>query len=215
MNFNLVKQLLSPDQIALLRARLEHGPWVDGRATAGVEAARVKNNLQLDVASPAHKELSEVVKGALHASEAFKSLALPRRMSTVLFSRYEVGMEYGPHTDDAYRPLELVRSDIAVTVFLSEPDSYEGGALVVGDSAIRLPAGDAVIYPASSIHRVSPVTRGSRLAAVFWVQSLVREESQREILVTLQSVLARVGNPALSLALARVQQNLFRMWAEP
>jgi len=215
MSFNVMRALLSPEQVALLRARLADGSWIDGRATAGAEAARVKNNLQLDLASPAHEELSEIVKGALHASDAFKALALPRRTSTLLFSRYDAGMEYGPHTDDAYRARELLRSDLAVTVFLSEPDRYEGGALVVGDSAIRLAAGDAVIYPASSIHRVAAVTHGTRLAVVFWVQSLVRDESRREILITLQSVIGRVGSPTLSLALARVQQNLLRMWAEP
>ncbi|RYZ08568.1 MAG: Fe2+-dependent dioxygenase [Myxococcales bacterium] len=214
MSFNVVKQLLSPEQLGVLRARLAAGPWVDGRVTAGAEATRVKNNLQLQIGSPSHKELSDVVKGALHASEAFKAIALPRRMSDIVFSRYEVGMEYGLHTDDAYRALDSLRCDVAVTVFLSDLESYEGGALVVGDSAVRLAAGDAIVYPATSIHRVSTVTRGTRQAAVFWVQSLVRDDGKREILYTLQSVIARVGNPALSLALARVQQNLLRMWVE-
>lgn len=215
MNFNVIKQLLSPEHVAKLRAQLESAPWVDGRATSGAEASRVKNNLQLELGSTLHKELADGVKAALHASDAFKSLTLPRRISSILFSRYELGMEYGPHTDDAYRALEAVRSDIAVTIFLSEPESYEGGALVVDDAAIRLAAGDAVIYPASSIHRVSSVTRGARLAAVFWVQSLVREENKRELLLTLQGVIARVGNTALSLPLSRVLQNLQRMWFEP
>jgi PKHD-type hydroxylase len=215
MNFNLIKQLLSADQLALVRAGLDGGPWVDGRATAGAEAARVKNNLQLELGSVVQQRLAEVVKGALHASEAFKSLTLPRRISPILFSRYEVGMEYGPHTDDAYRALDLVRSDVAVTIFLSDPDSYEGGALVVGDSAIRLAPGDAVVYPATSIHRVSTVTRGAREAAVFWVQSLVRDEGKREILFTLQSVIARLAGNGFSLPLSRVQQNLLRMWVEP
>lgn len=215
MNFHVIKQLLSAEQTALLRARLAQGPWVDGRATAGAQAARAKNNQQLELGSSTHQEVSEVVKGALHASEAFKSLALPRRMSTILFSRYEVGMAYGSHTDDAYRSLEALRSDIAVTIFLSDPESYDGGALVVGESAIRQAAGDAVIYPASSIHGVSRVTRGSRLAAVLWIQSLVRDESQREILFTVRNVLARIDDPALSLPLAHVQQNLLRMWLEP
>jgi len=215
MTFNVIKQLVPPAQLSLVRQRLADGPWVDGRVTAGAEAARVKNNLQLQLGSPTHKELSELVKSALHASEPFKSVTLPRRVSGILFSRYEVGMAYGAHTDDAYRSLDLLRSDIAVTVFLSELDSYEGGELVVGDSALRLAAGDAVVYPATSVHCVSTVTRGTRHAAVFWVQSLVRDEGKREILSTLQSVIAHVGSPALSLALARVQQNLLRMWVEP
>jgi PKHD-type hydroxylase len=215
VNLNVVPKLLSAELVARLRAQLEQGPWADGRATAGAEAARSKHNLQLELGSPAHAELSDLVKKAVSASEPFKQLTLPRRMSAVLFSRYDVGMEYGPHTDDAFRALELVRTDIAVTIFLSEPESYEGGALIVGDSAVRPAAGDAVIYPASTIHRVSEVKRGVRLAAVFWVQSLVRDEAQRDVLITLQNVISRVGNPVLSLALSRVQQNLLRMWLEP
>lgn len=215
MNLNVVSKLLSAEQVARVRAGLERGPWADGRATAGAEAARAKRNLQLELGSPVHAELSDLVKKAVSGSEPFKQLTLPRRMSSILFSRYDVGMEYGPHTDDAFRALELVRTDIAVTIFLSDPDSYDGGELVVGDSAVRPGAGDAVIYAASTIHRVSEVKRGARLAAVFWVQSLVRDEAQRDVLVTLQNVIARVGNPVLSLALSRVQQNLLRMWLEP
>lgn len=215
MNLDVVPKLLSAEQVATARLLLQQGSWTDGRVTAGAEAARSKNNRQLEPGTASYRELAELVKQSLHQSEPFKALALPLRMSSVLFSRYDVGMEYGPHTDDAYRPLERLRTDLAVTIFLSDPDSYEGGALVVGDSAVRPAAGDAVVYPATTVHRVSQVTRGTRLAAVFWVQSLVRDDAQRDILVTLQSVIARVGNPVLSLALSRVQQNLLRMWVEP
>ncbi len=215
MNVNLIQGLLSPEQVADVRAKLDHGPWTDGRATAGAEAARSKRNLQLELGSATHSELSELLKKAIGNSEPFKQLTLPRRLSLILFSRYDVGMEYGPHTDDAFRSLELVRTDIAVTVFLSDPETYDGGALVVGDNALRPAAGDAIVYPASTIHRVAEVTRGVRLAAVFWVQSLIRDETQRDVLRSLQHVIARVGNPALSLALSRVQQNLLRMWLEP
>jgi PKHD-type hydroxylase len=188
---------------------------VDGRATAGAEAARAKRNLQLAVGSPAHAQLSEVVQKAISASEPFKQLTLPRRLSVILFSRYDVGMEYGPHTDDAFRPLERVRTDLAVTLFLSEPESYEGGALCVGDRALRAAAGDAVVYPASTIHRVSEVTRGVRLAAVFWVQSLVRDERQRAVLSALQNASGHLADPSAALALSRAQQELLRMWIEP
>jgi len=215
MNLNVIPGLLSPEQITTARALLQQGSWTDGRRTAGAEAARIKNNRQLEPGTASYRDLSELVKQCLHQSEPFKALALPLRMSSVLFSRYDVGMEYGPHTDDAYRAPERLRTDLAVTLFLSDPDSYEGGALVVGDSCLRPAAGDAVVYPATTIHRVSQVTRGTRLAAVFWVQSLVRDEAQRDILFTLQSVIARVGNPVLSLALSRVQQNLLRLWIEP
>jgi PKHD-type hydroxylase len=215
VNVNVVQRLLSPEQVTHLRTRLEQAPWSDGRATAGALAARSKRNLQLALGSPTHAELSELVKKCVNASEPFKQLTLPRRLSVILFSRYDVGMEYGPHTDDAFRALELVRTDIAVTLFLSEPETYEGGALIVGDRALRPAAGDAVIYPANTIHRVSEVTRGVRLAAVFWVQSLVRDERQRGILLSLQRAAGQVESPTVSLALAHAQQDLLRMWIEP
>lgn len=215
MNLQIVHRLLSAEQLSSVRATLERGSWVDGRQTAGAEAARSKHNLQLERGSPAHVQLCELIKQCVLGSDTFKQLALPRRMSQPLFSRYDQGMEYGPHTDDAYRAHEMLRTDLAVTLFLSDPESYEGGALVVGDTGVRPAAGDAVVYPATSIHRVAPVSRGTRLACVFWVQSLVRDEAQRDILVTLQGISARLGNqPALSLALARVQQNLLRMWLD-
>lgn len=215
MNLNVVQRLLSPQQLAGIQARLAAAPWSDGRKTAGAEAARIKHNLQLEIGCSEHAELAELVKRALLGSEAFKQLTLPRRVSGLLFSRYDEGMEYGPHTDDAYHAAELLRTDLAVTVFLSAPESYEGGALVVGDSALRLAAGDAVVYPASTIHRVAKVTRGTRLAAVCWVQSLVRDEGQRDILLSLQGVASGVDNPAAALALSRIRQNLLRMWLEP
>jgi len=214
VNLNVIRSLLPPEPLEAVRTRLARASWVDGRATAGPEAARIKKNLQLELGSALHAELSELVRSALNASETFKQLTLPRRVSQLLFSRYEVGMEYGPHTDDALRSQELLRTDIAVTIFLSDPASYEGGALVVGNDALRLDAGDAVVYPASSIHRVSEVTRGARLAVVFWVQSLVRDDDKREILFTLHNVVSRLSSPALSLPLSRVHQNLQRMWLE-
>ncbi len=210
----MVQGILRPEQVEEIRARLARATWVDGRATAGPEAVRIKHNLQLELGSPLHAELSEQVKAALNASETFKQLTLPRRVSQFLFSRYEVGMQYGAHTDDALRSQELLRTDIAVTLFLSDPQSYDGGALVVGSDALRLGPGDAVVYPASTIHRVSEVTRGARLAVVFWVQSLVRDEGQRDVLFTLHHVLSRIQSPVLSLALSRVHQNLQRMWLE-
>lgn len=215
MNLHIVQRLLTPEQQASLRARLEQGPWSDGRNTAGAQAARNKHNLQLDAGGSLHGELAAQVKQALLASDTFKQLTLPRRMSALIFSRYDEGMEYGPHTDDAYRASELLRTDIAVTLFLSEPHSYDGGELTVGNSSVKPAAGDAVVYPASTIHRVARVTRGTRLAAVFWVQSLVRDQGQRDILFTLHDLVARLDNPVLALTLARVQQNLLRMWLEP
>lgn len=215
MNLHVIQQLLTLEQQALLRSRLEQAAWSDGRKTAGTQAARSKHNLQLEPVGSAHGELAELVKQAVLASDTFKQLTLPRRMSALTFSRYDEGMEYGPHTDDAYRAAELLRTDIAVTLFLSEPHHYDGGELVVGDSTVKLAAGDAVVYPASTIHRVARVTRGTRLAAVFWIQSLVRDEGQRDVLWTLHEIITRLGNPVLALALARIQQNLLRMWLQP
>jgi PKHD-type hydroxylase len=215
VNLHIVPQLLKPEQQASLRARLEQAPWSDGRKTAGAQAARHKNNLQLEPGCALHGELAELIKQALSASDTFKQLTLPCRMSALIVSRYDEGMEYGPHTDDAYRSSERLRTDIAVTLFLSAPESYDGGELVVGPSALKPGAGDAVVYPASTIHRVAKVTRGTRLAAVFWVQSLVRDPGQRDILFALHDLTARLGNPMLALALARIQQNLLRMWLEP
>jgi PKHD-type hydroxylase len=215
MNLQIVHQLLSAEQRTWLLGRLEQSPWSDGRKTAGAAAARLKHNLQVEQGSAAHAELSDSVKRAILANEAFKQLTLPRRVSTLLFSRYDEGMEYGPHTDDAYRSGELLRTDLAVTLFLSPPEGYDGGELVIGDNAFKPAAGDAVVYPASSIHRVGKVTRGTRLAVVFWVQSLVRDEGRRDILQSLDDITARLESPALSLALSRVRQNLLRLWLEP
>jgi PKHD-type hydroxylase len=215
MNLHIVHQLLTLEQQASVRARLEHAPWSDGRKTAGAQAARNKDNLQLEPSCAVHGQIAELIRQALSASETFKQLTLPQRMSALILSRYDEGMEYGPHTDDAYHSRERLRTDIAVTLFLSDPLSYDGGELTVGNSAVKPAAGDAVIYPASTIHRVAKVTRGTRLAAVFWVQSLVRDPGQREILFALHDLTTRLANPVLGLALARIQQNLLRMWLEP
>jgi PKHD-type hydroxylase len=214
MNMSLIQQVLSPEQVARMHAKLEKATFVDGRETAGAEAARIKRNLQLPRGSELSSELGDFVRRAVLSNERFRALALPRRMSAPLISRYDVGMEYGPHTDDAFHGQEVLRTDLAVTVFLSDPESYEGGGLVVGETVVRGAAGDMVLYPANTIHRVAQVTRGKRLAAVFWVQSLIRSHEQREILVTLTGIQASLGPSPQALAVSRVQQNLIRMWGE-
>ena len=215
MNLTLVRKLLSPELLAEITTRLATAPWVDGLQTAGASAARAKRNLQLDVTSKDALELGALVKKALLENDKFPQLALPRRITAPLFSRYENGMEYGAHTDDAVRSSDGLRTDLAATLFLSEPESYDGGELIVNNNAVKPPAGDLILYPASTIHRVAPVTRGARVAAVFWVQSLVRNPEQRELLHTLQGALARLGDHPAALSVASVQQNLLRMWAEP
>ena len=135
-------------------------------------------------------------------------------MTAPMISRYENGMEYGAHTDDAVRSRDGLRTDLAATLFLSDPASYDGGDLIVNGNAVKPAAGDLVLYPATTVHRVAPVTRGARLAAIFWVQSLIRSPEQRELLLTLHNTIAQLGDHPAALGVSSVQQNLLRMWAE-
>lgn len=215
MNLTIIRKLLSAEPLAQIHERLAAAKWVDGLRTAGPTASRVKRNLQLEVGSPEALELGEVLKKALLGNDRFSPIALPRRMTPAVFSRYEVGMEYGSHTDDAIRSRDGLRTDLAGTVFLCEPDTYEGGELVVNGNGIKPAAGDLVLYPATTVHRVAPVTRGVRLAAIFWVQSLVRSQEQRDLLLSLHSAIARLGDHPVAVSVEAVQQNLLRMWAEP
>lgn len=215
MNLNIIRKVLSSEQLGTVHARLAAAKWVDGLQTAGAAAARVKRNLQLEPGSSDASELGELVKKVLLSNDKFPQLALPRRLTPPLFSRYDSGMEYGAHTDDAVRSRDGLRTDLAGTLFLSEPDSYDGGELVVNNQALKPAAGDLVLYPATTVHRVAPVTRGTRLAAVFWVQSLIRNQEQRELLLALHSAIARLGDHPVAVNIEAVQQNLLRMWAEP
>jgi PKHD-type hydroxylase len=201
-----------------LAARLEGGAFRDGRRSAGWHAKRVKANRQL--ADPAAVALC---REAIERSELVRAAALPRRMLAPLIVRYEPGMSYGTHVDDALMGREeLLRTDLALTLFLSAPESYDGGELVIdgagGEQAIKLPAGSAVLYPATSLHRVAPVTRGRRDAAVTWIQSLVRDAAQRELLFDLdqarRAVFERDGKSRAFDLLAKSYANLLRMWAE-
>jgi len=214
VNLTIIRKLLSPELLAQINERLAKAQWVDGLMTAGPTAARVKRNLQLE-AGPDALELAEMVKKALLANDAFPPLALPRRLTPPMFSRYETGMEYGPHTDDAIRSRDGIRTDLAATLFLSEPESYDGGELVVNGSVVKPAAGDLVLYPATTVHRVAAVTRGVRLAAVLWIQSLVRSQEQRDVLLALHGAIARLADHPVSVNVEAVQQNLLRMWAEP
>jgi PKHD-type hydroxylase len=215
VNLNIIRKVLSSEQLSTIHARLAAAKWVDGLQTAGAAAARVKRNLQLEPGSQDASELGELVKKALLGNDKFPPLALPRRLTPPLFSRYDPGMEYGAHTDDAVRSRDGLRTDLAGTLFLSEPESYDGGELIVNNSSIKPAAGDLVLYPATTVHRVAPVTRGARLAAVFWVQSLIRSQEQRELLLALHGAIARLGDHPVAVSVEAVQQNLLRMWAEP
>ena len=222
-----VPNVLQPDQVRQCRSVLASAEWEDGRATAGAQSAQVKRNLQLPPASLPARELGSVVLGALEKNPLFISSVLPQRVYPPLFNRYVATMGFGSHVDNAIRGIPgsptPLRTDVSATLFLSEPESYEGGELVIEDTygqhAVKLPAGDLIVYPASSLHHVRPVTRGERLASFFWVQSLVRDSGQRAILFDLDMALVQLNrdtaqHPALVM-LTSVYHNLLRAWATP
>lgn len=221
--FFKIEGLLSTDEVARIRAALKDVKFVDGRATAGDAVRDVKDNLQAPAGETGLDEVRQLVGTALLRSEAFTQRVLPRQLMPALFNRYDPGMQYGGHVDNAImgggQPL---RADVSVTVFLSELGEYDGGALTINSDGeprqVRMPAGGAVVYDATTIHRVEPVTRGSRLAAVVWCQSFVRDQARREILQELAELArwARGVAPGSQEAMkaSKVRANLMRMWAE-
>jgi PKHD-type hydroxylase len=227
----VIPDVLSADQVEAVRARLAVASWVDGRSTAGHQSAKAKQNWQLATDDPLGRALGEDLVRALGRIPRFVSAALPQRIFPPLLSRYcaETADHFGNHVDNAvrYDARGTIRSDLSATVFLSSPDSYDGGDLVIDDvygpREVRLPAGAMVLYPSSSVHRVTPVTRGERMAAVFWIQSLIRDEGQRRILFDLDGAIQDLttdratdrGEDPSVLTLTNVYHNLVRRWAEP
>jgi PKHD-type hydroxylase len=219
----ILQAVLAPEDLARVRSELEQLSWSSGKRTAGAAARGVKDNLQTDGSDPRTQALERFVVDALHRHPLFEIAARPARLSRLLFSRYEPGMTYGAHTDDALMGAgdDKLRTDLAFTIFLAERASYEGGALVVqsalGDQEIALEAGDAILYPAGSIHYVAPVTRGARLAAVGWLQSHLADPGQRETLFDLSITRARLAEAGVDredlLRLDKSISNLLRMWA--
>ena len=220
-----VEEVLNSGQVAAFRSRLAAADWVDGKVTAGQQSASVKRNLQVPGDSAAARELGEIILEALGRNPTFISGGLPIRVFPPLFNRYDAGMEFDTHVDNAIRfagPVRF-RTDLSATLFLSEPEDYDGGELIIADAygehAVKLPAGDMVVYPASSLHRVSPVTRGSRWASFFWAQSMVRSDEQRALLYgldnTIQALSVKVGqNDPEVVTLTGTYNNLLRMWAD-
>jgi len=210
----------------LLDASLEAASWEDGKVTAGHQAARVKQNLQLTEEHPLAKELGNVVLQKLAGSALFTSAALPLKVFPPLFNRYEGGGHFGSHIDTAVRYVNQapyrVRTDLSATLFLSEPDEYDGGELVIEDTygqhQVKLPAGHLILYPASSRHEVRPVTRGTRFAAFFWVQSMIRDDGQRTLLFEMDKAIQQLNQDvpghASMVALTGTYHNLLRRWAE-
>lgn len=217
--------LLSRGDAERLRDAVEAASWVDGRATVGAQGALVKRNRQLSAHDPMAQALGQGVLEAVRRSPLFMSAALPVRFSDPLFNRYEGGETYGLHVDGAVRLSEggpSVRTDLSCTLFLTDPDTYDGGDLQVVDTygvhEVKLPAGDAILYPSSSLHQVTPVTRGVRLASFFWMQSMIREDSRRTLLFdmdrSIQALRSRHGDEQELLSLTGNYHNLLRMWAE-
>ncbi|MDO5290241.1 MAG: Fe2+-dependent dioxygenase [Pseudomonadota bacterium] len=222
----VIEQLLPPTALAQVRALLAPARWHDGRETAGYTAAALKSNEQLRADDPAALQAGQLVLGALAAHPRFISFALPLKILPPMFNRYAGGGAYGFHIDNAIRTDsasgQRIRTDLSTTVFLSDPQDYDGGELIIEDTygqhPIKLPAGHAVVYPGTSVHRVSPVTRGQRLAAFFWTQSLVPHDSQRALLfdldTTIQRLAQRPGNAEDVTRLSGTYHNLLRHWAQ-
>ncbi len=214
--------VLGPEDVARVREGLAEAPFRDGKRTAGAAARKVKSNLQADSADERVRALAEFVRQALERSEVLRLYARPARWSKLLFSRYGRGDAYGLHVDDATMAAEdggRLRTDLSFTVFLSDPESYDGGALVIdgidGEREVKLPAGGVVLYPTGALHRVEPVTRGERLACVGWLQSLIRREDERELLFDLGRVRASLPEGEARLLLDKSIGNLLRLWIAP
>jgi PKHD-type hydroxylase len=222
-----IENVLTKEEVAHCRSVLEGTQWVDGRVTAGAQSALAKHNLQAPENAPQARALGEIVLRALGTNAAFNSAAIPFRVFPPLFNRYDVGMKFGAHVDNAIRfipgPNIRVRTDLSATLFLTPPEDYDGGELVIqdtyGEQSVKFPAGDMVLYPASSLHRVEPVTRGSRWASFFWIQSMVKDDGARGMLYQLDQAIIKTrielgDKHAAVLELTAVYHNLLRRWAE-
>ena len=221
-----VPEVLSPQQVARCREVMEKAAWVDGRATAGPQSSKVKHNLQLPETAPEARELGDMVMEALGRNVLFFSAVLPKQVFPPLFNRYDAGMTFGAHVDNAIREYLntnlRIRTDISATLFISSPEDYDGGELVVEDTYgshhVKLPAGDLIVYPGTSLHNVTPITRGSRIASFFWTQSLIRDDTRRGLLFDLDMSIRRLSadhpeHPCV-VSLTSTYHNLLRQWAE-
>ena len=218
-----IPQVLTAEELATVRARLAEASWVDGRVTAGHQSVKVKANLQIAEDSQDARDLGAIVLRGLERNALFMAAALPRHVYPPMFNKYDPGMAFGTHIDGAIRQIgtQRIRTDISATLFLNPPEDYEGGELLVEDTygahSVKLPAGDMVIYPATSLHRVTPVTKGARIASFFWIQSLVKDDSERSLLFDMDRAIAELGqivpgdSPAM-LRLSASYHNLVRKW---
>lgn len=222
-----IPEVLTADELARCRQILEQSQWLDGRDTAGSQAALVKRNLQLPENSDASQQLQQIVLAALNRNALYFTAALPKKILPPYFNCYTGDMNtFGNHVDGSIRTVpgttQRVRSDISCTLFFSDPSDYEGGELIIedtfGQQAVKLPAGDMILYPSSSVHRVEPVTQGARIASFFWTESMVREDERRRLLFDLDmNILAlreQIGDTEEVVNMTGVYHNLLRMWAD-
>jgi PKHD-type hydroxylase len=221
-----IPDLLTAEEVASARALLDRAEWIDGRVTAGPQSARAKHNQQLPEGSAVAESIGDMILTALQRNALFVSAALPLRVFPPLFNRYQGGHTFGNHVDNAIRQIgstgHRIRTDLSATLFLAEPDEYDGGELTVEDTygvhKVKLPAGDMVLYPSSSLHSVSPVTRGARIASFFWIQSMIRDDGRRTLLfdldVSIQQLARDVPAHPSVVQLTGVYHNLLRQWSE-
>jgi PKHD-type hydroxylase len=216
----VIGDILKPDDLATIREALAQVRFVDGRETAGFAARRVKNNQQVDATDRRLDAVRRMVSERIMTNDLFRIAVRPKQLSPLLFSRYEPGMEYGTHVDDAL--MQGMRTDVSFTVFLGDPEDYDGGELVIestgGEDAIKLPAGSMIAYPSTTLHHVAKVTRGARYAVVGWARSFIRDPAQREMLFDLdtarRSIFAREGKSTEFDLVSKSLANLMRMWAD-
>jgi PKHD-type hydroxylase len=221
-----IPDVLTTEQVAQCRQTLEQAEWIDGRVTAGYQSARTKDNLQLPEDHPAARQLGELILATLQNNALFMAAALPLKVFPPLFNRYQGGQSFGTHVDNAVRQVtgtpHRVRTDLSATLFFTGPDEYDGGELLVEDTYgthnVKLPAGNLILYPSTSLHHVRPVTRGARIASFFWIQSMVRDDGQRTLLFDLDMAIQRItqdvpDHPS-AVQLTGVYHNLLRRWAD-
>ena len=225
-----IPDVLTPDQVAHARQLLDAAEWIDGKVTAGYQSAKAKDNMQLPEGSPAAQEIGEIILAALSQNPLFLAAALPLRIFPPLFNRYSGGQSFGTHVDNAIRQVpgtpHRIRTDLSATLFFAAPEEYDGGELCVEDTygvkKVKLPPGHLVLYPSTSLHHVTPVTRGARICSFFWLQSMIRDDGHRSLLFDLDLAIQRLGGELkgnrvaeqTTVQLTGVYHNLLRQWAE-
>ncbi len=221
-----IPEVLTSEQVAQARRVLETAEWTDGRVTAGHQSARAKNNMQIPESHPAARELGDMILNALGQNALFISAALPQRVFPPLFNSYTGGQAFGTHVDNAIRSVtgtpHRIRTDLSATLFFTHPEEYDGGELIVEDTygthRVKLPAGHMILYPATSLHHVRPVTRGARICSFFWIQSMVRDDGKRTLLFDLDMAIQKLNRDMAdhpsAVQFTGVYHNLLRQWAE-